>query len=209
MAKKKHAKPAKPIENRRTSFRETRKVILIVCEGTKTEPSYFEDMGVHLRINAKVEIDGTGRNTLDLVNYANSRKSDDFDEIWCVFDKDDFSDSDFNSALQKARQENINVAYSNESFELWYVLHFNYHASAHKRDYYCKLLTKLMGERYIKSHSGMYQRFLDKLPKAIKHAQKLLKEHESKKRTPAQSNPCTTIHLLVSRLQELAELQSY
>lgn len=201
----KHKKPAKEIGQSRVNTRETRKVILIVCEGTKTEPNYFEDMGKHLRINAVVEIDGTGRNTRDLVNYASSRKSEDFDEIWCVFDKDDFSDDDFNGAIQKAEQEEIRVAYSNECFELWYVLHYNFHTTAHKRDHYCSRLNTLIGERYEKGSSGMYYKLLEKLPKAIKHAQQLFREHENK--TPARANPSTTVHLLVLRLQEISKEQ--
>lgn len=206
----KHKKPAKEIGKRRTNFRETRKVILIVCEGTKTEPNYFEEMGIHLRINTKVEIVGTGRNTLDLVTHTAERKSDsDFDEIWCVFDKDDFSDNDFNNAIHKANQEGIEVAYSNESFELWYVLHFDYHTTAHKRDHYCKRVSELIKEPYIKGKPGMFYKCVDRTARAIKNAEKLLKEHQAKKRTPAQSNPCTTVHHLVLRLQELAESQQY
>jgi protein-arginine kinase activator protein McsA len=201
----KHQKPAKEVGKRRINVRDTRKVILVVCEGTKTEPNYFEDMGKHLRINTIVEIDGTGRNTRDLVNHASSRKSEDFDEIWCVFDKDDFSDNDFNSAIQKAEQQEVCVAYSNECFELWYVLHYNYHTTSHKRDHYCKNLNSLTGERYEKGSVGMYYKLLEKLPKAIKHAQRLTKEHKGK--TPARANPSTTVHLLVQRLQEIAKKQ--
>jgi RloB-like protein len=206
---KKHAKPANSIGKRRVGFRETRKVILIICEGEKTEPNYFTSVAKHLRINAKVEIDGTGRNTLDLVNYASSRSSEDFDEIWCVFDKDDFSDEHFNNAVQKAEQEDIRVAYSNESFELWYVLHFNYHTTAHKRNQYCDRLTDLMSKKYAKNSLSIYDELLEKLPKAIKHAQKLFKEHEKTGCTPSQTNPCTTVHLLALRLQELAASQTY
>ena len=205
----KHKKPANAIGKRHINFRETRKVILIVCEGTKTEPNYFEEMGKHLRINTKVEIDGTGRNTLDLVSYTASRKNDDdFDEVWCVFDKDDFSDSDFNNAVHKAKQEEIKVAYSNESFELWYVLHFDYHTTTHKRDHYCKRVSELIKEPYIKGQAGMFYKCADRLERALKNAEKLLKEHQSKNLTPAQSNPCTTVHLLVLRLRELAKAQS-
>jgi RloB-like protein len=205
----KHNKSAKPLGQKRVDSREFKKKILVVCEGTKTEPFYFEDMAIDLRINTVVEIDGTGRNTRDLVNYASSRKSEDFDEIWCVFDKDDFSDSDFNSAVQKAEQEEIYVAYSNECFELWYVLHYNYHTTAHKRDHYCRNLHSLLGERYEKGSTGMYYKLLEHLPKAIKHAQQLHKEHQDKQRTPARANPSTTVHKLVLRLQEISKEQEF
>jgi RloB-like protein len=187
--------------------RQEKKVLLIICEGEKTEPNYFRSMRKHLRINAKVEIDGTGRNTLDLVNYASERSREDFDEIWCVFDKDDFSDEHFNNAVQKNGQGKLRIAYSNESFELWYVLHYNYHITAHKRDYYISLLSQLMGERYSKNRLDIYEKLSDKLEQAQKHARKLYKEHEKTGCTPSQANPCTTVHLLVSRLQEIAKEQ--
>lgn len=50
-----------------------------------------------------------------------------YDQVWCVFDKDDFNDTDFNSAVQIALSNDFGVAYSNQSFEYWLILHFNDH----------------------------------------------------------------------------------
>jgi RloB-like protein len=198
------AKHHKSITASRTK-REEKKVILIICEGEKTEPNYFRSMRKHLRINAKVEIDGTGRNTLDLVNYASKKSGEDFDEIWCVFDKDDFSDEHFNNTVQKDGEGKICIAYSNECFELWYILHHNYHNTAHQRKHYFKQLGKLMGKVYEKNSSSMYQELHDKLSTAIRNAKRLFNEHQGK--TPARANPSTTVHLLVLRLQEIAKEQ--
>ena len=45
----------------------------------------------------------------------------DFDEIWCVFDRDDHAD--ISGTLQTARDREIQVAFSNPCFEVWLVLH--------------------------------------------------------------------------------------
>jgi hypothetical protein len=99
--------------------------ILIVCEGENTEPSYFNQFRI---TSAKVKSVGEGYNTVSLVNRALAlAHQGNYDQVWCVFDKDDFNDNDFNSAIQIAEANNFGVAYSNQSFEYWLILHFNDH----------------------------------------------------------------------------------
>jgi hypothetical protein len=99
--------------------------ILIVCEGENTEPSYFNQVRI---TSAKVKSVGEGYNTISLVNRALAlSQQGNYDQVWCVFDKDDFNDNDFNSAIQIAVANNFGVAYSNQSFEYWLILHFNDH----------------------------------------------------------------------------------
>ena len=113
---------------------------LIVCEGKKTEPNYFE--GIERKINAQyaqsirveeqieIKIIGTGRNTNDLVGYTKyivNRSTISYgDNIWVIFDKDSFSDDQFNSAFKQANDEGYHVGWSNEAIELWFLLHFEY-----------------------------------------------------------------------------------
>ena len=99
--------------------------ILIVCEGENTEPSYFNQFRI---TSAKVKSVGEGYNTISLVYRALAlSQQGNYDQVWCVFDKDDFNDNDFNSAVQIAVANNFGVAYSNQSFEYWLILHFNDH----------------------------------------------------------------------------------
>ena len=124
--------------------------IYIFTEGQKTEPTYFrfkkkqiEDEIRQKRI--KIEINKKykgGYNTISLVDLAIKFISDDknsfnpkIDECWVVFDKDDF-DKDFDNAINKAEAKGLKVAYSNEAFELWFLLHFNFMESAIKRNVY-------------------------------------------------------------------------
>lgn len=68
-----------------------------------------------------------------------------FDIVWCVFDRDNFPAQNFNNAFEIARHNDINIAYSNEAFELWYFLHFDYCDSAMSRDQYQEKLSDLLG----------------------------------------------------------------
>lgn len=112
-----------------------RPTILIVCEGENTEVSYFSQFRL---TSARLVPLGEGYNTVTLVNRAiELNKSGKFDQVWCVFDKDDFSAQDFNSAITIAQANGFQVAYSNQSFEYWILLHFEDHQGGgmHRREY--------------------------------------------------------------------------
>lgn len=109
--------------------------ILIVCEGENTEPSYFNQFRI---TSAKVKSIGEGYNTVSLVNRAiELSQKDKYDQVWCVFDKDDFSDEDFNNAIKIAQANGFGIAYSNQAFEYWLILHFDDHQGGgmHRNDY--------------------------------------------------------------------------
>lgn len=175
--------------------------ILIVCEGEKTEPNYFKEFRVS---SAVVEISGTGTNTFSLVQQAiqiqktAKKNKEPFDQVWCVFDRDNFPPENFNKALDFANKNNLKTAYSNEAFELWYLLHFCYIDSAiHRKDYISKL-EKQLNVKYQKNSSEMYDILSSRQDVAIKNASKLLSKYLHPK--PEKDNPSTTVHLLVKEL---------
>jgi len=113
---------------RKRELRFGRENILIVCEG-ETEKIYFEAFPL---MTANLKTISTGSNTKTLIKRA-KRESEDsikrdesYDQVWCVFDRDSFSKEQFNTAIQMAESRGFQVAWSNEAFELWYVLHFEY-----------------------------------------------------------------------------------
>jgi len=128
--------------------------ILIVCEGENTEPSYFNQFRI---TSAKVKSVGEGYNTVSLVNRALAlAQQGNYDQVWCVFDKDDFNDNDFNSAIQIAEANNFGVAYSNQSFEYWLILHFNDHQGGgmHRDSYNYKINEHLKPFKVIYDGNG-------------------------------------------------------
>ena len=176
--------------------------ILIICEGTKTEPKYFEGMISDLRLTS-INIDGKGRDPQSIVECA-KKEIKNYDEIWCVFDRDDFPKVRFNASLEmaNAKKDKIKIGYTNEAFELWYLLHFDYHSSAISRDDLIKKLKKKLG-KYEKNMDNIYEQLLDKQDTAIKNAKKLYSSYPNTP-NPEKDNPSTTVHLLVERLNGLA-----
>ncbi len=186
----------RPLESRHVNTRAIRPRFLIVCEGKETEPNYFRSF----RVNAVIEVVGKGKNTLSLVKHACTLKAkDDYNFVWCVFDRDNFSAEQFNAALDLARQNDICAAYSNEAFELWYLLHFDYWNTAVSRSSYCDKLTERLEMSYRKNDLGMYERLLARRATAIQNAQRLLAFY-GPDHNPEHDNPCTTVHHLVQKL---------
>ena len=175
---------------------------LIVCEGEKTEPHYFKEFRVPKDV---IDIYGFGYNPIRLVKKAIALKGRDggYDQVWCVFDRDSVPLAEFNAALALAKKNDIQVAYSNEAFELWYLLHFNFYQTAVPRRDYIKKLSKLMGHEYEKKSKSIYQELKTRQPTAIKNAKRLLKQYHPRK--PANDNPSTTVHLLVEQLNRFIQ----
>jgi len=208
---------------RKIGKRKVREYILIVCEGTKTEPNYFKSIKSTFPNNTvetyDINIKGTGSSTLKIVDIAISLRNQssaeynkDFDEVWVVFDKDDFPESDFNNSIHKANSNGIKLAWSNEAFELWYILHFQYRNTGMSRDEYKKVLEseirKSIGEKtgiksefkYLKNSSGMYRilkEFGDE-NQAIAWAKQLDATYSDEKF--ATHNPCTLVYKLIEKL---------
>jgi hypothetical protein len=103
-----------------------------VCCGAKTEKLYLEGMRRYFRESpiAVVIKPDAGSPSL-LVGYAAKlwdRDRDGFDQVWCVFDVDDFGD-DVRAAVTIAKRRGVSLAVSNPCFELWLLLHFVDHTS--------------------------------------------------------------------------------
>lgn len=196
--KKKKQASLKRVFNTRGKARER---ILIVCEGQKTEKNYFE--GFHL---SNVVVCGCGDNTDSLVKRAIRMKEkaikdqEPYDKVWCVFDRDSCPAQNFNNAFILASNENIEIAYTNESFELWFLLHFNYYNTALSRDCYEEMLSEQLKFKYKKNDPRIYYILKPLQPTAIRNAEKLLDNYSSL--NPERDNPSTKVHELVIELNK-------
>jgi len=185
---------------RRKNFRTTRKNFLIVCEGEKTEPNYFSKFRVPKRV---FDVVGIGANTESLVKKAIEFKNNatiSYDDVWCVFDRDSFPAQNFNNAFILAKRNNIHIAYSNEAFELWYLLHFYFHDAATSRAQYKTMLTARLGFPYKKNDPYMYDHLRSSQKTAIKNAINLLDSYIN--HSPVADNPSTSVHILVQELNK-------
>lgn len=189
--------------------------ILIVCEGENTEPSYFRQFRLS---TATVKAIGEGYNTVSLVNrgvqLASKRR---YDQVWCVFDKDDFSINDFNNAIQIAKANNFGIAYSNQAFEYWVILHFDDHqGGGMDRNDYDKKINNLLkpfkltydgkGSKVITEEifelMDSTDETINKNRKdiAIERAKRNLKNHGIN--NPALAESSTTVYKLVEELMK-------
>jgi len=193
----------RPLGRRQVNVRPTRPRFLIVCEGSKTEPNYFR----HFRINIDVvdlDVIGLGDHTLSLVQRTcELMRQGDYAQVWCVFDRDSFPAERFNQAIDQARLHGILTAYSNEAFELWYLLHFDYRDTALSRTRYKHMLTQRLGKPYRKNALDMYDLLKERQTDAIRNALRLLDSY-GPNHNPERDNPCTTMHQLVQELNRYA-----
>ena len=191
---------------RRQGVREVKQSFLIVCEGEKTEPDYFKAFRMTA---ATVKAVGEAMNTMTLVNKAISIREADkakkrfYDQCWVVFDKDDFPAKDFNQAIKYAEKNGFQVAYSNQAFEYWFLLHFNLYQGPIHRNQYKNMLEKLIGMPYSKTEGSgavMYNLLLVRQGQAIKNSETVLAEISHG--NPAEEESSTTVHKLVKELNK-------
>lgn len=192
---------------------------LIVTEGTQTEPIYFngikkliqESVGGQVDIveSPVVDVQGEGCSTCTLIEATEQIVKDAkvmYQNVWVLFDKDDFTD--FDEAIQCGVERGYNVAWSNESFEYWLYLHFSYSDSAlHRHEWTEKLdgIFKQFGwGSYQKNDKELFEyvNMYGGVETAIKHAKRRMSEFETSKLNPSEYNPGTTVYKLVEELNQ-------
>lgn len=184
--------------------------VLIVCEGSKTEPNYFRELVDHLRLNsANVEVDGESDSSpRSVVAHAIKRYQNDeeFDQIYCVFDRDEHTT--FQEALQRIRESRkipLNAIVSVPCFEYWLLLHFEFTTKPYARSgdrsaadcVVFDLKRHLPG--YAKGYKKTFQELRDKLNVAIERSKRIIAQCEMNQT----DNPSTQTHLLVEYLNKL------
>lgn len=191
----------------------------IGTEGTKTEVIYFKGFAENLKnqytaLDGKVVVPsftvegmGTSNKTLllDIEKYLR-RDPRVFENVWVVFDKDDIPKDYFDNAIDQAKSKKWNVAWTNDSFELWYLLHFEYLNSAIDRAQYKKKLKSHFQQNglsgYEKNDPEVFEILYNKREIALKNARKLEKTYDNSV-SCSKRNPCTTVHELVGQLVDL------
>jgi hypothetical protein len=195
--------------------------ILIVCEGSKTEPQYFNEIRSFYKIhtaNVEVQHSQLGTQPLQVVEYAEQLFTDGniargiqrraFEHVYAVFDRDDHAT--YREALAKA--ETLNAKLRNDldakvvfkavpsvpCFELWLLLHFeDVLASIHRDEVYARLRRHLPG--YDKGQRGYFQQTREKILEATLRANRLCAQTTSEDGR----EPYTDLHTLVRLLTTL------
>lgn len=195
--------------------------ILIVSEGSKTEPFYLNEIRANYRLsttNVQVQHSQFGTSPLKVVEYAehlfvNGDEAKNiqpraFEQVYVVFDRDDHDS--YHNALAKA--ESLDDKLKNEDkqrvkfeaiasvpcFELWLLLHFeDVLAPLHRTEVYQRLRQYLT--EYDKGQPGHYaqtQQNLDEAKRRAEHLAELTTAHNA-------DEPYTDMHRLVHLLTTL------
>ncbi len=185
--------------------------MLIVCEGQKTEPSYFKGLCRIWRLHgAQVTVanPGSASAPMNVVEKAirlraeRQRKAKSgglpkFNQVWCVFDFDQHTT--YTAAIAEAKKNGLRVASSVPCFEYWYLLHFYYTTKSFAD---CEqVIREVAGHLpgYAKSQAPLEQLF-PRLDTACSNAAKLRKHNEA----VGSTRPATDVDLLVSAMQALS-----
>lgn len=197
--------------------------VLIVCEGSKTEPHYFDEIRRKYRLpsaNLQVHPSRAGTDPLTVVRYAQellvegSRRLHveplTFEHVFAVFDRDDHAT--YFQALEEARK--LDNKHRNDlkkpvrfaavasvpCFELWLLLHFqDQHGHIHRDDVCASLRKYLPG--YAKGQGGHYAATVRNLDQARQRATLLAQQTSALHGT----DPYTGVHELVDFLHTLRE----
>ena len=192
--------------------------VLIVTEGKKTEPEYFNGLKNYYRINsANIEIDGNSDSSPDSVVkhgkklYKEERsKGDAFDRVYFVFDKD--THLTYQQALDEIKRFKPEGTFveinSVPCFEYWLLLHFVYTTEPFlatgrfsAADHVIHKLKKHYPD-YDKSASDLFSKLYDKMEPAKTNAINALKAAEQ----TGTDNPSTRVHKLVEYLQKIKKV---
>jgi hypothetical protein len=204
---------------RQKSDRAQNKRYLIVCEGTKTEPHYFDELRDDLRIRPQVVriAKNNGVSPDRVVAHALALYDEDavggdaYDAVYCVFDRD--RHTTFDASVQRTKDlsaagKPLLAITSTPCFEVWLLLHFGYtdqpFYAAGKKSVGDQVMTALKTKpgfsKYGKGQKGIFAQLKDQLGDALGHADQL-RMHCS---ATGSINPATDINRLVLALQELA-----
>ena len=200
---------------RRQSSREAYDWVLVVCEGSKTEPNYLRELVDYLKLSsANVEVDGkSGSSPISVVQHAKRRyreekdKGDTYDRVFCVFDKD--THASYAQAISKSASSKPGGVFqaipSVPCFEYWLLLHFIFSTRPYDASGGTSACSRLINELqdymagYIKGDKGVFKLLMDKTDQAVVYSKRALRRAEAS----GTDNPTTRTHELVEYLQLL------
>ena len=184
--------------------------ILVVCEGSKTEPSYFRELVDYYRLSmVDVRVIGLGADPDKVVREADkiaqeeNRIGEEFDSVFCVFDRDEHQS--FYKATSMAIGKQMRPIRSWPCFEFWLLLHFDYSRSPYARNGNRSPATNCLHSlrqylpNYEKNASGLFQQLQDKLEAAIANGKRSRKDSED----TGEDHPSTEVYILVEYLRDL------
>lgn len=119
---------------RKSGYRDA-KLIVIACEGNRTEKKYFEDLAssdefrnprVRVEVLDRISTSSSPSHVLALLDQCKRHYGlhpKDGDQLWLVFDIDRWTTKMVNDVIKQSRDKRYHVAESNPCFEVWLLMH--------------------------------------------------------------------------------------
>ncbi len=189
--------------------------VLIVTEGTKTEPDYFHLLVRELDLLTTVKIfPAKGSAPINVIEEAKARlsKDKDFEQVYCVFDQDrhpTYADAldKWRKLKKKYKRKTLCAITSIPCFELWYLLHVSDSRKpyADADDLIVNLKKKSPFENYQKNDCDrFFGKICERRKDALARAKHFLDEAKKEGLPEFHENPSTRVHLVVEALTAIA-----
>ncbi len=202
-------------QKRQIKTKNEKKRLLLICEGSRTEPLYFYDLWQDKR-NRKVVVEipkCKDTEPIKLVKFADkyfSNKKYCYDEIYIIFDKDEHTSYSEAISISLKKDKTLKNDFnelvdfiaipSNPCFELWLLLHYRDIFVIIDRKQIFDYLKNYIPD-YSKSMCKIYKITRNNLPIACNRATKM-----NNTSNPNSNKKCYSgVVNLVNRLLELAE----
>lgn len=203
-------RPRRPA--RSTASREPKRRLLVVCEGARTEPDYIDGFArVHRRAIVELKVRKGAGAPITIVTTAKSLRdagaakakndpNEAFDEVWCVFDRDEHPS--FKEAIDMAQANGMGLAVSNPCFELWLVLHFRDSPGERHRHH----VQQMLRDNYLRGYDKKldFADVAEGVEQATRRAKRLLADALELGDDPFK-NPTTSVYRLTDSIAGTVE----
>ncbi len=211
MSPKQRRFPGNRGTKRNAPSKDPKQLIIIVCEGEKTEPRYLEEFAKSYGNNlvALDIIDGAGvprtivekaveKNREQLRKVRKSKDSFDKFQVWAVFDVDEHPKVP--EAKNLADGHGIKVGISNPCIEIWGILHFERHtAFIDRKAAQSKLATLMTGYDHNSGATFNFNEIRGEYDRAKTNARHLETRHKTGG-SPIDENPSSNLYKLLDEI---------
>jgi hypothetical protein len=210
-----HRRTQTRLLKRREGIRKDRARVLIVCEGSKTEPNYFNALRIELELSrenieiceAKTDSGQRASDPINIVKYALQKSNNSYDHVYCVFDKDRHTNyADALLLIKKSHIKGISIhaITSVPCFEYWILLHFEHTSRPYRTKGKKSPSEQLVSEiknNWIKNYSKGHKTIFDDTKKHLDIAITRAKRVQQTQAANDTDNPSTKVHELVEFLR--------
>ena len=198
---------------RKQAVRTPNRMELIVCEGSRTEPAYFQSLIHNFRIpGVRVQVMASDDSEpINVVELAIAKKKEGvapglpYNQIWCVIDVEVPPHRTLGEAWDKAANvDGLELIMSNPSFEYWFLLHFAKIVTPFQSNTDIQSKLKQFHPTYKKTRIG-FNILFPLTDSAITRSKEVLREQHDDAEDLRDCNPSTHVHKIVEYLQNAAQ----